>query len=294
MTTLISTKAPLNFRGQKKNWRHEFTQFLSKMEEVANSKNKSVCVVDVFGGSGILSHWSKRLHPSFTVIYNDFDNYSDRLDHVHDVNLLIDELQKLFPLYRETHGRSKMSPSEVSKLHQFLIDYKGRIDNCCLSSWIQFSGSEVRTLEELLDCDKHYFQIPKNHYNEEEVKHYLDDIVVIHEDASNYHKFKKNISSLIPTDLLVLWLLDPPYLYTDKTGYNNSYFKIDSSIDLINYFINEEYFIFFNSTKSAFTDFLHKLKEFIPSIKDDYERIDKIQKTNNHATNSEYALIRIT
>ena len=33
-------------------------------------------IVDVFGGSGLLSHTAKQLKPKATVIYNDFDGYT--------------------------------------------------------------------------------------------------------------------------------------------------------------------------------------------------------------------------
>lgn len=294
LATRILKKAPLCFQGQKNKWFAQFSEFLDKIEQKASTLNRPVCAIDVFGGSGLLSHWTKRLHPSFTVIYNDFDNYSERIEHIHDVNLLMDELHKQFPERAKTQSNDKLTPPEVVRLRQFITNYKGRIDEHCLSCWIQFSGTTARTVEELLKTPNYYMHVPSNNYNEEDAKHYLDDIIVIHEDASDYNKFQQIIKPLIPPNALALYILDPPYLYCDKSGYKTSYFKLESTIDLINYFINEDFFIFFNSTKSGFTEFLHKLKEVIPTIREDYERIDKATKTNHSATNSEYALIRIT
>ncbi|MBS7815877.1 hypothetical protein [Wohlfahrtiimonas chitiniclastica] len=51
-------KAPLPFLGQKRNW-------LRNIYEM-NFDNKTV--VDLFGGSGILSHEIKRNHPTATVV----------------------------------------------------------------------------------------------------------------------------------------------------------------------------------------------------------------------------------
>lgn len=291
---LLFKKAPLPFQGQKNKWFAQFSEFLDKIECKASAINKNVCVIDVFGGSGLLSHWSKRLHPSFTVIYNDFDNYSDRIAHIHDVNMMMDDLHKLFAERDRNKINDKLTPPEVVRLRSFITSHTGYVDEHCLSYWLQFSGAQKRPIDELLDVNNYYLHIPNNHYNEEEAKHYLDDIKVIHEDASDYHKFQQIIKPLIPENSITLYILDPPYLYCDKTGYKTSYFKLESTIDLINYFINDDYFIFFNSTKSGFTDFIHKLKELIPAIREDFERVDKITKTNHHATNSEYALIRIT
>lgn len=291
--TRILKKAPLPFQGQKSKWFAQFSQVLDRIEQKAQQLNCPVCAIDVFGGSGLLSHWTKRLHPSFTVIYNDFDNYEDRVNHIHDVNLLMDEIHKLFPDHGRTNRDNKLSPPENIKFCQFLTDYKGWLDIYCLSSWFRFSGVIARSFDEFLKGD-HYIRLPNNRYNEEDAKHYLDDITVIHEDASDYNKFKQSIKSLIPPNALTFYILDPPYLYCDKTGYNTSYFRLESTIDLINYFIHEDYFIFFNSFKSGFTEFLHKMKGAIPTIREDYERIDKTRSPSYKVPNNEFALIRIT
>ena len=40
---------------------------------------ESTVFVDLFGGSGLLSHITKRCKPEATVIYNDFDNYHKQM-----------------------------------------------------------------------------------------------------------------------------------------------------------------------------------------------------------------------
>lgn len=292
-TSRILKRAPLPFQGQKSKWFAQFSQVLDRVEQKAQQLNRPVCAIDVFGGSGLLSHWTKRLHPDFTVIYNDFDNYEDRIKHVHDVNLLMDEVHKLFPEYTRSKRQNKLTPPETDKLRQLITEHKERVDYYCLSSWFKFIGAVSSSVDDFLKHD-YYYRLPANNYNEEDAKHYLDGITVIHEDASDYNKFQQIIKPLIPPNALTFYILDPPYLYCDKTGYNTSYFKLASTIDLINYFINEDYFIFFNSLKSGFVEFLHKLKEAIPSIREEYERVDKTSYLNPSIPQSEYALIRIT
>ncbi len=45
-------------------------------------------IIDVFGGSGLLSHVAKGLKPKAKVIYNDFGGYAERLNHITETNQL--------------------------------------------------------------------------------------------------------------------------------------------------------------------------------------------------------------
>lgn len=60
--------APLPFVGQKRMFAREYIKVLEHFSDCA-------IFVDLFGGSGLLSHITKRMRPDAKVIYNDFDNY---------------------------------------------------------------------------------------------------------------------------------------------------------------------------------------------------------------------------
>lgn len=64
--------APLPFMGQKRNFLKEFRRALKSYPDNA-------VYVDLFGGSGLLSHTVKRFYPDAKVVYNDYDQYSRRL-----------------------------------------------------------------------------------------------------------------------------------------------------------------------------------------------------------------------
>ena len=64
--------APLPFVGQKRMFAREFIKVLKQYPE-------DTVFVDLFGGSGLLSHITKCQKPDATVIYNDFDGYRNRL-----------------------------------------------------------------------------------------------------------------------------------------------------------------------------------------------------------------------
>ena len=71
----IYNQAPLPFQGQKR-------RFLKSFKEALKSFPSDAVYVDLFGGSGLLSHTVKSVYPEAKVIYNDFDNYSERLKNI--------------------------------------------------------------------------------------------------------------------------------------------------------------------------------------------------------------------
>jgi len=73
------TQATLPFQGQKRNFLRQFLELINELPD--NST-----IVDLFGGSGLLSHTSKQLKPTAKVVYNDFDNYTERLNHIDQTN----------------------------------------------------------------------------------------------------------------------------------------------------------------------------------------------------------------
>lgn len=72
MTHTIYSQAPLPFMGQKR-------KFIKAFRQILKSYPDNVTIVDLFGGSGLLSHVAKRENPNATVVYNDFDNYQRRI-----------------------------------------------------------------------------------------------------------------------------------------------------------------------------------------------------------------------
>ncbi|WP_370408951.1 DNA adenine methylase [Tenacibaculum dicentrarchi] len=80
------TTAPLPFQGQKRNFIKEFKIALKSYPEDA-------IYVDLFGGSGLLSHTVKQENPKATVIYNDYDNFKQRLNAISRTNKILSKLR---------------------------------------------------------------------------------------------------------------------------------------------------------------------------------------------------------
>ncbi len=72
----------LPFVGQKRMFASEFRKVLKRFSD-------RTVFVDLFGGSGLLSHITKRERPDATVIYNDHDNYRERLENISRTNALL-------------------------------------------------------------------------------------------------------------------------------------------------------------------------------------------------------------
>lgn len=81
----IYYKPPLPFWGQK---RYFVNNYRTAVDEIIPGNGEGWTVVDVFGGSGLLSYWAKRMKPGAMVVYNDFDNYMERLKNIGDTNIL--------------------------------------------------------------------------------------------------------------------------------------------------------------------------------------------------------------
>lgn len=99
------SQAPLPFVGQKRMFASEFRKVLKRFSD------KTV-FIDLFGGSGLLSHITKRERPDATVIYNDHDNYRERLGNIHRTNELLEDLRetaKGYPRHKKITGSMRYS-----------------------------------------------------------------------------------------------------------------------------------------------------------------------------------------
>ena len=80
--------SPLPFQGQKR-------RFVKDFSEVLKEYPSNATYVDLFGGSGLLSHTVKCIHPNAKVVFNDFDNFSKRLKTISQTNQILEELRAL-------------------------------------------------------------------------------------------------------------------------------------------------------------------------------------------------------
>lgn len=235
----IYKTAPLPFQGQKRNFLGHFKKALTEFKSNAGVDT----MVDLFGGSGLLSHTAKRMYPDLRVIYNDFDDFHVRLANVNVTNSLIKTIREyLIGLPKE----KKIEPS-MKYLILSLIRAEekkgGVIDYITLSSSLMFSGKYATCYKEL-EQQTLYNNVKKADYV---VDDYLHGIEVVKSDYLHLFNLFKDYPK-------VLFVLDPPYLSTDTTTYgSDGYWKLRDYLNVLNVLTANNY-IYFTSNKSSLVE----------------------------------------
>ena len=106
---------PLSFQGNKRLWRNEIIDIIGKIND------DNVVYVDMFGGSGIISHWIKYLKPDATVIYNDHDFYINRLEKINQTNEILRRIREL--VKDVTPREVKISDELKSEIIKLIEEY---------------------------------------------------------------------------------------------------------------------------------------------------------------------------
>ena len=222
--------SPLPFQGQKRNFIKHFKGALAQFPETAT-------YVDLFGGSGLLSHIVKSELPKATVVYNDFDNFQQRLNAIEKTNKLLCKLRIILEGFPRGKVISEPLRQEVIEVITD-ADRQGFVDYITISSSILFSMNYVSSLEELKK-ETFYNKVRKSDYQAEG---YLKGVEVVRYDYKELFTKYNNASN-------VVFLIDPPYLSTDVGTYTGKYWKLADYLDVLETIVNQNYF-YFTSNKS--------------------------------------------
>ena len=224
----IFNKAPLPFLGQKRN----FIKILNRIDF------SDKIVIDLFGGSGLLSHTIKQKSPSAKVIYNDFDNYFLRLKMIKETESL---RLKLFEIMLNEKKNLRISTDTKEKLIE-VIKASSCNDWLTLSSWLLFSGNYAHSLESLIKSTW-YMSIAQAPLS---CDGYLDGVERVQYDFRDLFRLYENQSN-------VIFIADPPYTATNQEGYSSmkkgKYFGLRDSIDCIK-LLHKKQALLFSSAKS--------------------------------------------
>lgn len=226
----VFTTAPLPFMGQKR-------KFLKQFKPALENYSPSATYVDLFGGSGLLSHNVKALYPNATVVYNDFDNYRLRLENIDNTNQIITDLRTILKDCAKDKQVVGTYRERVLKLIKE-ADKKGYVDYITLSSSILFSMKYVQSYEALVK-ETFYNCIRQSNYD---ASGYLDGLEVVSVCYKELFDKYKDLSN-------VVFLVDPPYLSTEAGTYK-SYWKLKDYLDVLNVLDGTKY-VYFTSNKSS-------------------------------------------
>lgn len=226
--------APLPFMGQKRYFVRLFAEKLAQVEGQVDT------VVDLFGGSGLLSHTAKRVLPGCRVVYNDFDGYADRLAAIPTTNEILEAIKHRLTGLKENARLSDEQRADVLAIVQDYAD-RGYVDFMTIGRSVLFSGKWVKTMDELRRHTM-YNRVRPTGY---EADGYLDGLEVVgmdYRDLFNEHKDNPR----------ALFVLDPPYLTTECGQYEN-YWRLTDYLDVLKLTQGTKY-IYFTSDKSQIVE----------------------------------------
>lgn len=224
--------APLPFQGQKRMFAREYIK-------VINQFPADTTFIDLFGGSGLLSHIAKCQKPNATVVYNDFDGYRKRLEHIPQTNALLAELRNVLRDYpRKKAITDALRERVLSCIHEHERTH-GYVDYVTLSGSLLFSMKYATRFDDL-QWETLYNKVKVIDYSP--AKDYLDGLVVTSCDYRQLFEKYKDVPG-------VVFLVDPPYLSTDNKTYK-MYWKLADYLDILTILAGHR-FIYFTSDKSS-------------------------------------------
>lgn len=227
------TTAPLPFQGQKRRFLKDFKEALTQFSPTAT-------YVDLFGGSGLLSHTVKQMYPDAKVIYNDFDGYSHRLENVDKTNAVIKDLRHIL---KDIPDNTRVPDEYRTAILERINAEKGFVDCVTISSSILFSAKYVTEVEGF-NKETFYNKVKQSDYA---VDGYLEGVERVRMDYRELYRRYAGREG-------VVFLLDPPYLSTDVSTYNKAdYWKLGDYLNVLHCLQGGRYF-YFTSNKSQIVE----------------------------------------
>lgn len=275
MTIKRYIQAPLPFQGQKRNW-------VKILEALALQLPKGATVVDVFGGSGLCAHIFKTARPDLRVIWNDYDNYQERLSQIPQTNIYV---QKLYEVMVGIPKDSAITPptEQHSQVYTLLQQAKDKgLDMQTLMGFVTFSQDRSYRLSPNMTFYRKYQPGPPLQYD---ATGYLDGV----------ERIRLSYDELLPTlPLDAILILDPPYLNTDTRSYaKNGFCTLIDHLNLMSSIKGHQY-IYFTSSKSNIQEMDAWIgKVFGKSLLGNYRLLSRYQRLEKARGYTDYILTNI-
>ena len=254
--------------------------FAKEFIKVLGQFPESTVFVDIFGGSGLLAHITKCTRPDAVVVYNDFDNYRERLNNIPATNTLLADLRhivegwpRLKPITGETRDKVFHRIEKEEK-------QRGYVDYITLSTSLLFSMKYKVSLE-AMKKETIYNRIRASDYPDP--KDYLEGLTVTSEDYKEVFKRYKDVPG-------VVFLVDPPYLSTDVGTYK-MYWRLADYLDVLNV-LKDHSFVYFTSNKSSILELCDWIGEN-PFIGNPFKECQKVEFNAHMNYNTGYTDIML-
>lgn len=222
--------------GQKRRFVGEFKKALGQFPN-------ATVFVDLFGGSGLLSHVAKQERPDVQVVYNDFDDFHLRLQNIPRTNALLADIRNFvgggnFQESTTVGGIAKANPRPCGRGRK-----TGFVDYITLSGSLLFSGKYVTSFDELAK-DGFYNTVRQTDFSAEG---YLDGVEIVKQDYHELFEQYKDVSGAV-------FLVDPPYLSTEVGAYK-CYWRLADYLDVLKILQGKSY-VYFTSNKSQIVELI--------------------------------------
>ncbi|MGN2373472.1 DNA adenine methylase [Sphingobacterium spiritivorum] len=245
-TSKTHNASPLPFMGQKR-------RFIKKFKDLLLNHSPDAVYVDLFGGSGLLSHTVKQLYPKAKVIYNDYDNFNQRLQHIDQTNKLIADLREIVKDLPKEKAIPNDRRSDILDRVKLEEDTTGYVDYITLSSNLLFSMNYAHSYKEL-ERQTFYTVLRESPYNADGYLSGVDRVCLDYKELFNIYKDQP----------YVVFLVDPPYLSTDSYVYKSSHWKLGDYLDVLNVLDVPHYF-YFTSNKSHIIELCEWMERKVPN-----------------------------
>ena len=229
------TQSPLPFQGQKRKFT---TAFMKALESYPDTG----IYVDLFGGSGLLSHTVKTVYPNSRVVYNDFDGFKKRIEAIPVTNKILAKARAILSDYPRDQ---KITGDHRKQIIELLKDSNrcGFVDWITLSSSLKFTMNYGTCLDDFIN-DTLYNNVRMSDYD---ATGYLNGVEIVCSDYRDLFAQYRYVEN-------VVFLVDPPYLSTDTTTYgSNGYWKLKDYLDVLQV-INDRNYFYFTSNKSQIVE----------------------------------------
>lgn len=263
----MQNKPPIPFQRNKKLWKNKFINIIKEMGEYD-------IYVDLFGGSGILSHWVKHIFPSSTVIYNDFDKYEDRCKQIKETNEILTRCREVCKGLKRKQPIDEERTKEIKKI----IKEYSNPDLLTLNSQLHHTQ---RIYENFKSVDDFFKEKLYNNLNGKEFKEtgtYFDGLKIYSKD---WHElFEEIIKENQGKNKKILFIMDPHYLYPDKSQYKNNYWLLNDSLKLFEIIAGYDSLLF-SSDKSGFKELIDATNKYFKTninYKIIYNKMNTINK----------------
>lgn len=247
--------APLPFVGQKRMFARQFI-------EVIRQYPADTVFVDLFGGSGLLSHITKHFHPESRVIYNDFDNYRLRINNIPRTNSLLESIRPIASQFDRHKPITGVAREQIFSLLEQEEKETGFLDFITLSSSLMFSMKYKMSIEGMRG-ETLYNNVRK--YGYEPCGDYLAGLEIVSCDYRELFEQYKDTPG-------VVFLVDPPYLSTDVGTYR-MYWRLADYLDVLSVLPGHN-FVYFTSEKSCIVELCEWMGRH-PSLGDPFARCQR-------------------